>query len=292
MIIDSHAHYAHAWFDREFPFLCEKEGAWDVHRGDRETLFAEMERSGIVGAIEPSIGFDAIEGQCGLVAAHRGYLWAAVGVHPTRCIHTAWSKRKKLARYAEQKEIIAIGETGLDYHHPRKKQYRLRQMRWFCYQLRLADRLNLPLILHIRAADGHALSILKRYKKRLHGGVVHCFTGDYSLAKQYLSLGFALGIGAKLLCDDAQGRALCDAVRQVPLSCLLAETDAPFVLPDVSDLSCSSHQRKKLCNSSMILPAVIRKIATVRGEAYETVEAALFENTVRVFHLAFTNDGE
>ena len=288
MIIDSHTHYAHRRYDTEFPYLCEDGEGYGVQRADREMLLGEMKKNGVVGFIEPSIGFDAIEKQMSLVASHSDCMWGAVGVHPTRCIHTGWGNRKALAEYAERFHPVAIGETGLDYHHPRMQQHRLRQKRWFVYQIKLADSLRLPLILHIREADRDALKILKKYKNKLHGGVVHCFGGDYACAKEYIALGFTLGIGGKLLSGTAEAQSLENTVKNVRISDLLVETDAPFVLPETGELSCSKKQRQKLCNSSLVLPKVIERIADLREEESVIVEEAVYRNTLFVFRL----DGE
>lgn len=285
MIIDTHAHYAHKKYDGEFPYLSEKDGAYTFQRATREKLFEQMSFCGIVGVIEASIGLDQIENQLALRTDSNVQIWKTVGVHPTRCIHTPWKNRKKLPSYADAATPIAIGETGLDYHYPRIQQHRLRQNMWFRYQLRLADRLKLPLILHIRNADKYALPILKRYKSRLHGGVVHCFSGDLSLAKKYIALGFALGIGGKLLCNDEQGNILRETVRSIPLESILIETDAPYVLPDRETLNCNKKAYGKLRNSSMLLPMILRKIAELRDEDYEAVERAVFQNAVRTFQL-------
>lgn len=290
MIIDSHAHYAHPKFLTEFPYLCEEDGTWAIRRGTRDDLLAEMQNNGIAGFIEPSIGFDDIDRQMALVKANKACMWAALGVHPTRCIHTPDQNRIQLRMRIEQAltdgvPVVAIGETGLDYHYPRKEQHRLRQKRWFVHQIKLADEWKLPLVLHVRDADGDALRILRRYRARLHGGVVHCFHGDTRTAEAYILLGYALGIGGKLLWDDEEGRLLSETVRRVPLSALLVETDAPFVFPDIGDGSIGKNQRKKLCNTSLILPAVIRRIAELRGESYEVVEDAICRNTIRVFGL-------
>ena len=276
MIIDSHTHYAHRRYDTEFPYLCEDGEGYGVQRADREMLLGEMKKNGVVGFIEPSIGFDAIEKQMSLVASHSDCMWGAVGVHPTRCIHTGWGNRKALAEYAERFHPVAIGETGLDYHHPRMQQHRLRQKRWFAYQIKLADSLRLPLILHIREADRDALKILKKYKNKLHGGVVHCFGGDYACAKEYIALGFTLGIGGKLLSGTAEAQSLENTVKNVRISDLLVETDAPFVLPETGELSCSKKQRQKLCNSSLVLPKVIERIADLREEESVIVEEAVY----------------
>jgi TatD DNase family protein len=285
MIIDSHAHYAHPKYSGEFPYLCEIDGEYAVARSDREELFSEMHKQGIVHVIEPSIGFDAIENQIELVEKHREYMSLVLGVHPTRCTRISYGKRKELKRYAENHNIAAVGETGLDYHQPRKEQHRFRQKRWFVYQIKLADKLRMPLVLHVRDAYGDALKILKKYSKKLHGGVAHCFTGNATIAEEYISLGYAIGIGGKLLCDNEIGRELCETVKRIPLSSILVETDAPLVFPDLRDDLCGSNQKRKLCNSSLILPSVIRKIAELRHEDEDKVEKAIYENTLRVFAL-------
>lgn len=285
MIIDSHVHYAHCRFNGEFPYLSRQEKGYELKSGKREQLITELRQKGIEGFIEPSIGIDDLEKQLALVRAHPDFMWWSVGNHPTRCIRTPFRKRKLILEYAEKYPPVAIGETGLDYHLSRIDQHRFRQKRWFVFQIKLAHRLQLPLILHLREADKDGLKILKKYRSKLHGGVVHCFSGGVKEAEEYVALGFALGIGGKLLKEDAQGEALAQAVRSVPLSALLVETDSPFVLPETGDLGCSTRRRKKLCNSSLILPDVIGRIALLRSEAPERVEDAIYQNTLRVFGL-------
>jgi TatD DNase family protein len=98
---------------------------------------------------------------------------------------------------------------------------------------------------------------------------------------ELVELGFALGIGARVL----QEEQLQDVVRRVPLTALLAETDAPYIRPDISHLPGSGKQRKKVRNSSLILPAVIEKIAHLRGEDPAEVEKVIYQNTLLVFRL-------
>ena len=138
MIIDSHAHYAHRKFDTEFTYVKEKEDGFEIIRSDRETLISELKESGIVGFIEPSIDFDSIEKQLELVSENKDFMYAAVGVHPTRCMRTVWKNRKKLFGYARRENVVAIGETGLDYHHKRKEQHRFLQKMLRLYPVRLA----------------------------------------------------------------------------------------------------------------------------------------------------------
>lgn len=285
LIIDSHAHYAYERYDSEVAYLFEQDGKFDVRLADRETLLSEMKKHGIVGFIEPSIGFDAIGKQLQFVSDHSSFIWAAVGVHPTRCIHTDWDKREKVREYAENNNIIAIGETGLDYHTEEAVQNSDFQKQWFIYHIELADRLQLPLVLHIRMADADALEILKANQSKLHGGTVHCFSEDYQIAQEYIDLGFTLGIGGKLLWENNIGNILRDTVSRVPLESLLVETDAPYVLPPFNKELHKIYPDKKISNSSLILPVLVKKIAELKGETDETVENTIYQNTVRTFAL-------
>ena len=199
MIIDSHSHYFHHKFDARSPCIFEKNGELGTLTLDREELLLKMREEGVAGFVEPSIGLDTIEKQLELSQAHSSFMWSTVGVHPTRCIRTPWKKRKQLFEYAKAPSVVAVGELGLDYHIPRKAQHRFWQKAWFLYQIKLAHRLHLPLVLHIREADRDAVKILRRNKGRLGGGVVHCFSGSLENARDYVALGLSLGIGGKLL---------------------------------------------------------------------------------------------
>ena len=207
-------------------------------------------------------------------------------MHPTRTHQAPWRQRRQLEAWAREPGVAAIGETGLDYHLPRK--HRLTQLLWFRYQLGLARRLELPLVLHIRMADRDALAMLRRRRRQLPGGVVHCFQGDWDMARAYLDLGFCLGIGGALLRRESE--ALRDAVARAPLDRLLVETDSPYVLPDVPWTG-SKKSLSRVRNSSLLLPRVVEEIARLKHLPPETAEAAILENTRRVFHLSGAENG-
>lgn len=283
MIIDSHTHYSHKLYTGEFSYLGMENGGYSLRRGDRREMLDTMASSGITLCIEPSTDLERIEDQLSLAAECPHSIRLAVGLHPKKCGQTPWEDREKLRRYVLQNDILAIGETGLDYHLPPQELDKPCQMQWFQYQIGLAHERELPLILHIREADQDALEILRQNRQLLHGGVAHCFGADYETAMAYIELGFAIGIGGRLLHDDPMGQILSDAVKQVPLTSILVETDAPYILPDIRELACSGKQRKKVRNSSLILPAVIQRIAQLRREPAEAVEQAIYQNTLRVF---------
>lgn len=279
MIIESHAHYSHRRFDGSFTYLrCDGSGYTAV-QGDRDSLLQNLE--GISLVLEPGIDFASNELTAALYQKYPQLFRLAVGVHPTRVARAPWRKRGQLMQWTQGPGVVAIGETGLDYHHP-KGQHRLLQWMWFSYQLKLAHRLALPLVLHIRMADRDALAMLRRRRHMLHGGVVHCFQGDWQTAQAYLELGFYLGIGGALLQEKSQ--ALQEAVAQAPLDRLLLETDSPYVLPDFP-WEGSGKARKRLCNSSLILPQVLQRIAELKGVSPALAEETIYQNTLRAFRL-------
>ena len=281
MIIDSHAHYAHASFSGSFRYLSWEEN-WALKEGTLEALLARMEAAGIAMSVEPGISLDFNEKILELAGRYPGRIFPAVGCHPTRCIHEKWSDRKRLAKYSLVPGVVAIGETGLDYHHPRPEQQRRKQYLWFLYQLRLARRRKLPLILHIRDADRSAIRVLKCCKPK-YGGVVHCCGEGWDVIREYLKLGLYIGIGGVLL-NPARNEKLREAVKHIPLESIVIETDSPYVLPYCKDVL-PPKQVRRARNSSLILPRVIAEIAAIQGRDPEEVERITAENAIRLYAL-------
>ena len=183
--------------------------------------------------------------------------------------------------------MIAIGEIGLDYHYKREEQRRLKQHIWFIYQLNLAWKMKLPVILHVRDAHEDALRILKWHPARKLGGVIHCFYGSKEIAEQYLKLGYHIGIGGSVLQLEERAKDLWEAIPHIPLDRILVETDAPFILPYCKDVIQPKLLRRAR-NTSLILPAVIKKIAELKGISPDEVERTTTENTIRLFQLPIT----
>ena len=285
MIIDSHAHYIRKNFDGSFRFLMAEKGAFRIKEGTRETILNDMRASGIAASVEPGVELESNEALLKFCREHPGTVFPAVGVHPTRVFPLRWKDRKTIDCLSKDPLVVAIGETGLDYHYERKDQHRLRQLFWFRHQIRLADRRKLPLILHIRMAHRDALRVLRLNRKKLHGGVAHCFSGSAREVEELVELGFSIGIGGALLHDGEQRTVLEEAVRRTPLEKILVETDAPYVLPTFQDEFVSKKAKRKIRNTSLILPAVIRRIAELKEMDEPEVERAVCINTMKVFGL-------
>jgi len=283
MIIDSHAHLTHYQFKQGFRFLCASDTGYTVENGTLSDVIGSCKMQQVIGSIEPAISFES-NALIRDFQPPKGYtLYRSVGVHPTRVHQTKLRNRKLLADFINS-ETVAIGETGLDYHYPRKEQHRVLQKLWFKHQIKLADKYKLPLILHIRQADEDALKILEKFKNRLHSGVVHCFSGAPDIAEKYLSLGFVLGIGGTLLQRNAAADRMRESVKTAPLEQLIVETDAPFVLPEFP-YDGSKKSRRKVRNTSTILPLIIQEIAAIKGIDVETAERVIYSNTIDVFNL-------
>ena len=284
MIIDSHAHYNNNAYKKPFRYLTYDKDGYALKEGDREQLFQELLDANIPYSIEPGVSLESCKEVLELAAQYPGRIFPAIGIHPTRSIFEKWSDRHRLTAYANTPGVIAIGEIGLDYHYKREEQHRLKQHTWFLYQLNLAWKLKLPVILHVRDAHKDALRILRWHPARKLGGVIHCFYGSQEIAEQYLKLGYHIGIGGSVLQLEERAKDLWEAIPHIPLDWILVETDAPFILPYCKDVIHPKLLRRAR-NTSLILPAVIKKIAELKGISAEVVEQATTENTIHLFRL-------
>ena len=288
MIVDSHAHYNNNAYKKPFRYLTYGEEGYALKEGDREQLFQELLDAIIPYSIEPGVSMESCKEVLELAAQYPGRIFPAIGVHPTRSIFEKWSDRHKLVEYANMPCVIAIGEIGLDYHYKREEQHRLKQHIWFIYQLNLAWKLKLPVILHVRDAHEDALRILRCHPARKLGGVIHCFYGSNKIAEQYLKLGYHIGIGGSILQLEERAKDLWDAIPHIPLDRILVETDAPFILPYCKDVIQPKLLRRAR-NTSLILPAVIKKIAELKGVSPTEVEQATTTNVIQLFNIPIDN---
>ena len=284
MIIDSHAHYNNNAYKKPFRYLSYDKDGYTLKEGEREQLFQELLDANIPYTIEPGVSLESCKEVLNLAAQSPGRVIPAIGIHPTRSIFEKWSDRHKLDAYAKASGVIAIGETGLDYHYKREEQHRLKQHIWFIYQLNLAWKMKLPVILHVRNAHKDALRILKWHPARKLGGVIHCFYGSKEIAQQYLKLGYHISIGGSVLQLEERAKDLWEAIECIPLDRILVETDAPFILPYCKDVIQPKFLRRAR-NTSLILPAVIKKIAELKGVSANDVEKATTTNAIRLFRL-------
>ncbi len=200
-------------------------------------------------------------------------LYAALGLHPVYLDqhlpeHLA-QLREWLQRLQGHPQLCAVGEFGLDYYIPSLD--RERQQHWFEAQLQLAADFNLPALLHVRRSHAQVIASLKRYRLP-RAGVIHAFAGSYEEAKEYLKLGFKLGLGGAATWPQAL--KLRRVLAQLPLEGVVLETDAPDMAPAMFP---------GIRNSPEHLPAIASELAEVMGIDTPTLAAASYRNSLELF---------
>jgi TatD DNase family protein len=208
-MIDSHAHV----HDKAF-------------NADRDAIVERMHAAGVTTAV--SVGCDIADSERALDAAEHYDLFASVGIHPHEAKDAPSDIGAAFAPFLENRRIVAIGETGLDYyydHSPREVQQRVLRA-----QIALARDRGYPVIFHHRDAFDDFTGILRDEWRPHMRGVIHCFTGDAAQARTYVGdFGMLLGIGGVITFKSAQ--PIRDAVQTVGLDHLILETDCPYLAP-------------------------------------------------------------
>lgn len=187
--------------------------------------------------------------------AHRypGVLYATAGIHPHDASHWGATTSDALQALAATREVVALGEMGLDFY--RDFSPRHQQVQVFEAQLALAADLRMPVFLHERGAFEQFIKILRHHRSRLSSAVVHCFTGSAEQLAAYLDLDLHIGITG-WICDERRGLHLRDLLPRIPLDRLMLETDAPYLLPRT--LKPKPKERR---NEPAFLPHVLNTVA-------------------------------
>lgn len=205
-----------------------------TYKGLREQVDAVIDRARQAGVRRCiTVGTDVADSRDALaVAARRDTVWAVVGVHAHeagKTTETTWPDLARLIDSAENHASpVAVGETGLDYHYDFSD--RASQRAAFVEQIALAERADLPLVIHCREAIDDALAILADHGTRAARGVFHCFTGLPDEAARILEAGWHISLSGIVTFKNAAD--LREAAKIIPLDRLLVETDAPFCSPE------------------------------------------------------------
>ena len=222
-----------------------------------------------------SIGIDLKSSEAAIeIARAQKHIFATIGIHPHDIDNindsTYASLKKLFSQYSNY--IAGYGEIGLDYF----KNYSdpTSQRKHFTKQLSLAQELELPVIIHNRQADDDTLRILRKAKPFTHGGILHCFSGDYEFARKIMDLGLLISIPGVVTFKNAA--ILHDVVKKVPLTSLVLETDGPFLSPQ-------PFRGKR--NEPSYIPYIAEKIAHIQGITIEQVANQTTTNAENLFKL-------
>lgn len=252
-IFDTHAHYDSKDFDE-----------------DREAVIKELKENGVVGVL--NCGSD-LYGLRKSVELSRDFdiFYAAVGIHPENADEFNDEVIKEIKDYVKEEKVKAIGEIGLDYYWeenpPREVQKEV-----FRAQMKLAEELNLPVIIHDRDAHGDTLEIMKEFPNVT--GVVHCFSGSVEFAKECIKLGYYIGFTGVLTFKNA--KKLVEVCKEIPSDRMLVETDCPFMAP--------VPLRGKR-NKSDYIEYIIDKMSEIRGISGEEMNEILLNNKNSLFKI-------
>lgn len=200
-------------------------------------------------------------------------VYATIGVHPENCEEYNINIEKGLFELAKNSKVLAIGEIGLDYHYTTTNKDIQKQT--FIKQILLADKLNLPIVIHTRDAIGDTMQILREYKKYInHGGVFHCFNASIEVLEEIVKMGFYVSYGGAITFNNAS--KLRELVLATPIDRILTETDCPYMAP--------VPYRGKT-NEPKFIDLVIKKISEIKNIDIKELEKIIENNTKNIFKI-------
>lgn len=254
MIFDTHAHYDDEAFQE-----------------DREELLGSLRQNGIDAVVNIGASIQSTKNTLELIKEYP-FVYGAVGVHPNETGELNEHLLDWLKHVAGEEKVVAIGEIGLDYYWDEPDHDT--QKHWFARQLGLAREAGLPVVIHSRDAAKDTLDMMKAEHAEELGGVIHCFSYGVEMAREYLNMGFYIGIGGVVTFNN--GRKLKEVVEYMPLDRIVLETDCPYLSP-------VPYRGKR--NSSLNLPYVIDAISQIKGVTPEEVIAVTNRNAKAMYRL-------
>ena len=249
--IDSHSHLILEAFDN-----------------DRDCVIQQAFSNGITHIVQSCDNLDEIERNLVLTKQYAN-LYSSVGIHPHEAKLWSNSSYDTILKYTKEEKVVAIGETGLDFYYnysPKDIQIKV-----FREQIKIANEVFLPLIIHTRDAFKETIQILKEEKPK-YGGVFHCYTGDLETAKEALKLGFYISWSGILTFKKASD--LREVAKNIPLQNTLIETDCPFLTP-------IPHRGER--NEPKYVKYVAEELAKIHNVSIEELGKITSENTKRLF---------
>ncbi|MCT4508586.1 MAG: TatD family hydrolase [Tepidibacter sp.] len=238
---------------------------------DREEVINKIKESGVELLLNPGADIPSSLKAVELSKKH-DFIYASVGVHPHDVEDMDKGSIEVLRELAKNKKVVAIGEIGLDYYYDNSP--RDLQKKWFEEQIKLANQLKLPIIIHDRDAHQDTLDIIKRTKNEEIGCVLHCYSGNVELAKEYIKMGCMISIAGPATFKN--NKKTKEVIKEIPLENLLIETDSPYLTP---------HPHRGKRNDSSYVRYIAETIAIEKGISYEKVCEVTKENGKRFFNI-------
>ncbi|MBR2828697.1 MAG: TatD family hydrolase [Bacilli bacterium] len=248
MYIDTHCHLSKEDYDDIDEVILNNRV-----NGIEKIIISGCTKDSIKESIELSLKYDDV--------------FLTIGFHPSEADVVTKEDILFLEKNLKQKKVVGIGEIGLDYHYGKENLEKQKEL--FILQMRLASKYQLPVIIHSRDAFLDTITILKQFPNVV--GDIHCFSGSLECAREYLSIGYYLGIGGVLTFKNSK---LSSVVEKIGLDHILLETDSPYLTPE-------PYRGKK--NSSKYIPYVAEKVGEILNVKKEEVALKTTLNANRLF---------
>ena len=250
-LFDSHAHYNDEKFDN-----------------DRYELIEKIYESGVTRLINAGYSLESSKYALEIAKKH-DWIYTISGISPNDIPDT----EDFINTEKQFNKIVAIGEIGLDYYWEKEEEKRLLQRKAFIKQIDLANKLNLPIVIHTREAVMDTLQILKEHEV-IKKGVFHCCPLNRELVKEALKLGFYISFAGPITFKNSKNAA--EIIEMVPLDRILIETDSPYLSPE-------PNRGKR--NDSRNVKYVAEKIANVKQMSLEDIAKITYENASKIFEI-------
>ncbi len=205
MFTDTHCHIYNEYYDNNI-----------------EQVYEKMKLANVDRIINNGCDFDSNNEVLELLGKY-SWMYGAIGIHPESADSYTDEDLRFIEEHINDERVVAIGEIGLDYYWTKDNKDKQKEL--FEYQLKLAERVNKPVIIHSREATQDTIDILKKYNVK---GVIHSFSGSYETACIYIKMGFLLGINGVITFKNCN---LKDVVSKLDLKDIILETDSPYLTP-------------------------------------------------------------
>lgn len=250
MYIDSHCHLSKEYYD-SLDEIVNKAKENKVNT----LIISGCDKNGIIEGLDIINKYDNV--------------YMTIGFHPSEANITTEEDLIWLENLIKENDkIIAVGEIGLDYYWVKDNKELQRDL--FRRQLDIATRLNLPVVIHSREATQESYDILKEYQLK---GIIHCYSGSLEMAKEYIKLGYKIGIGGVVTFKNTN---LVDVVKEIDLTDITLETDSPYLAP-------TPYRGKQ--NSPEYIPLIAEKIAEIKEITKEQVGEITTKNVKELFNI-------
>lgn len=234
---------------------------------DIDALLASSKENNVYRILNASTNFNNID-EVLEIANKYSEIYACIGIHPEDIDEDYTKLEKYIVDNLNNNKLIAIGEIGLDYYYT--KENKEKQIELFEYQLSLAEKYNLPVVVHSREATMDTINSIKKFKVK---GVIHCFNGSLETANIYIKLGFYIGVGGVMTFRNSK---IDTIIKDIPLDRIILETDSPYLTPE---------PYRKYSNEPKYIKTIAEYLSSIKGIPLEEISRITENNVNELYNI-------